>query len=163
MYSGRAGTPGRAPTSEWAGYGFSKTQMDLFSKGLAGSTGSSKSTIVETDEDFASEEMASLSLSSSASSSAWTNSSADQRDPNNNNKGTFETEAKSPGMNQTESVATAGTTLKTPLGPQQSNLFDLTPTSTNLNLDLAANDLPTLFAQNGLEKYIGKYLQEQLI
>jgi len=166
IYQAKVGTPNRTPTSEWAGYGFSKTQMDLFSKGLASSTGSSKSTIAEADEDFAADELACLSLSSSASSSAWTTSSVDQQDLNNNNKGNFEAgvpgvQAKSTAMNQSETVA-ATNVLKTPLGPQQSNLFDLTPTTTKLSLDLPANDLPTLFAQNGLEKYIDVFVAEEI-
>jgi len=160
MYQTKVGP--RNPNSEWAGYGFSKTQMDLFSRGPSSSSNASiKSTITETDEGFNSDEIACLSLSSSVSSSAWPASSADQQDPNNN-KGIVETgiQAQSPSVNQAESVATTNL-LKTPLGPQQSNLFDLTPT-TKLTLDLPVNDLPTLFAHNGLEKYIDVFVAEEI-
>jgi hypothetical protein len=160
MYQAKTGP--RNPNSEWSGYGFSKTQMDLFSKGAnSSSNGSNKGIIIEADEGFTSDEMACLSLSSSTSSSAWTTASADHQDTNNNKEIDVGIQAKSPAMNQPEPVTTSSNLLKTPLGPQQSNLFDLTPT-TKFSLDLPVNDLPTLFVQNGLEKYIDVFVGEEI-
>jgi len=142
MYHARIGSGPRVPTSEWSGCGFSKTHTSLFPV-------KEKLDLTTVSQDDAGESGTEEIASSSNSTprGTWPNS-GEQNDPNNNR------------VKQNEIMTTVVAPPKTPLGPQQSNLLDCTTSS--FHLAELLNDLPTLLIQNGLEKYIDRFIAEEI-
>lgn len=148
MYNAKIGPHPRIPTSEWAGCGFSKTHLSLFPhEGETFSSSRSGGDGLESNSNAAEE-----GKSSCAIAVPWP-----------------ETEAVSSiiaeiASEDVSAVAPTNTKAKEcivmhqkpPLVPQQSNLLDFAASRATL-IDRKATDLPSMFIENGLEKYIRNY------
>lgn len=152
MYQSKISNRPRTPTSQWAGYGFSKTFTNLFPT-QESSNGQNVATELS-DDGLPSEE------SGTTASNIWTSSStspspsdAAQYDTNNNVLVCEKGDGTELDLGPSEKSVK-----KTPLGKQQSNLFDFG----NILDVSSAVDLPSLFITHGLDKYIDNFISEEI-
>ncbi len=140
MYQAKIGNHPRIPKSEWSGYGFSKTHMNLFPTQEAELGSPSTDPTNNANDSGVHEEINNNSI--------WTTTGTSESSGSSTCGSLKEKFQKTP---------EAGGPMipnKTPLGPQTSNLLDFTSARASTDVSLAT-DLPALFVQNGLEKYIG--------
>ncbi|CAL8113922.1 unnamed protein product [Orchesella dallaii] len=144
MYNSKIGPNPRIPTAEWAGCGFSRTHLNLFPQEECNTAlpvidgGDSKANNNDDEKP-------------SSSGLSWTDASI--KELNSGEGGTA--------SNTTASKPKDCSTIhKPPLGHQQSNLLDFSVSRTTIDRKLT--DLPSLFIENGLEKYIHLFMSEEI-
>lgn len=150
MYNAKIGPNPRIPNAEWAGCGFSRTHLSLFpqeadsaSTAVRNDNGGDTKAANGTEED---------KQTSSSTAGAWTESDGATSTNNVDTKTGDGNNANSSTSNKTKDCSNVHQ--KPPLVPQQSNLLDFAASRTTIDRKLT--DLPSLFIENGLEKYIRK-------
>ncbi|ODM97779.1 Protein bicaudal C 1 [Orchesella cincta] len=142
MYNAKIGPNPRVPNPEWSGCGFSRTHLSLFPQNecntaRAGIDGGDSKTSINDDEK------------PSSSGVSWTDA--------NNTNGEGSTNVGNTTSSKTKDCTSIH---KPPLGHQQSNLLDFSASRTTIDRKLT--DLPSLFIENGLEKYIHLFMSEEI-
>lgn len=152
MYNAKIGPNPRIPNAEWAGCGFSRTHLSLFPQ----QEGDSASSAVRNDggDSKAANGIEEEKQTSSSTAGAWTESDGATSTTNVDTKTGDGNNVNSSTSNKSKDCS-SNIHQKPPLVPQQSNLLDFAASRTTI--DRKFTDLPSLFIENGLEKYIRNY------
>lgn len=146
MYNSKVGPNPRVPTAEWSGFGFSRTHLSLFPQ----EPDNNNCTTTSVGVDGGEAKIIHVDGKKTSSLAGWTDSEmAAAGSINNNNNETKGVDSPTAAAGKPKEGAP-----KPPLVPQHSNLLDFSASRTSIDTK-PATDLPTLFLENGLDKYVG--------